>query len=135
MTEQPTGDGYAAGIADLEAEHALQYKLLSEAERLLAVGDVGAAREVADQLYNYSEVHFGSEEVLMRLHSYPGYQAHLREHGELLTALHQLVAEIYVKRSVVGADAIRRWLTVHIHHSDQEFLEYVRSAVMSPQAP
>lgn len=134
MTEQPARDGYAAGIADLEAEHALQYKLLSEAERLLALGDVGAAVEAADQLYNYSEVHFGSEQVLMRLHSYPGYQAHLREHGELLTALKHLVAEIHAEGSVVGAGAIRRWLTIHIHNSDRDFLEFVRAAVTSSQA-
>lgn len=120
-------------MADLEAEHALQYKLLSEAERLLAAGDSGAAAEAADQLYNYSEVHFGSEQVLMRLHSYPGYQAHLREHGELLTALKHLVSEIH-EGSVVGAGAIRRWLTIHIHNSDREFVEFVRAAVPSSQA-
>ena len=59
------------GTEDLDAEHALQYKLLSEVERLLAEENEAAARDVIRRLYDYSEAHFASEQVLMRLHSYP----------------------------------------------------------------
>jgi len=34
------------GGSDVEAEHALQYKLLSEAERLLTGGNIDAARQI-----------------------------------------------------------------------------------------
>lgn len=117
------------GIADLESEHAMQYKLLSEVERLLGEGDAAAAREVAWQLYDYSQVHFGSEEVLMRLHAYPGYQAHLREHGELLNGFRQLLAGLGTDPHA-GAGGIRRWLSGHVHHADQEFEDYARSTAI-----
>ena len=125
---QVAAEQYATGFADVEAEHALQYKLLSEAERLLQAGDTAAARDVAQQLYDYSDAHFGSEQVLMRLHSYPGYQAHLREHGELLAALRNLMASIDRQTGAQAAGALRRWLTAHIHHSDQVFLEFLQRA-------
>ena len=115
------------GIADLEAEHALQYKLLAEAERLLADGDVESARDVIRQLYEYSEAHFGSEQVLMRLHAYPGYQSHEREHGDLLAALATLMAGIGDGTAATSAGALRRWLTAHIHHADRAFLDHLNA--------
>ena len=115
------------GVSDVEAEHALQYKLLSEAERLLTEGNTDAAREVVQQLHDYSEAHFGSEQVLMRLHSYPGYQSHLREHGDLLTALRQLLAGVGTGPATASAADLRRWLTSHVHHADQAFLDFMQS--------
>jgi hemerythrin len=123
-TETKRGES-PLGLSDVEAEHALQYKLLGAAERLLAAGDAGA-REVVQQLYDYSEAHFGSEQVLMRLHSYPEYQSHEREHGDLLTALRNLLDRIGEEGGASAAGALRRWLTAHIHHADEAFVEYLR---------
>ncbi|HEX9163038.1 MAG TPA: hemerythrin family protein [Thermoanaerobaculia bacterium] len=119
VREEPTG------LEDVNAEHAMQYKLLAEAERLLAAGDGARAREVAQHLYDYTEAHFASEQVLMRLHSYPQYQSHVREHGELLAALHILIDDLTGNAST-AAGALRQWLSTHIHHSDQEFVEFVQ---------
>lgn len=124
----------AVGVADLEAEHALQYKLLSEAERLLESGDGPAAREVIAQLHAYSDAHFASEQVLMRLHSYPGYEAHEREHGELLHALQSLLTILDAEDPSRAAASLRRWLTSHIHHSDQSFVDFV-NATRSAETP
>jgi hemerythrin len=115
----------SVGIADVEAEHALQFKLLGEAERLLESDDRTAAREVIEQLHSYSDAHFASEQVLMRLHSYPGYAAHEREHGELLAALQELLANLDADDLSRAAAFLRRWLTSHIHHADQSFLEFM----------
>ena len=133
MTEPQVATENPIGITDVEAEHALQYKLLAEAERLLTAGDT-AAREVVQQLYNYSDAHFASEQVLMRLHSYPGYQAHEREHGDLLAALGNLLANLAAEESSRTAAALHRWLTAHIHHSDQAFLDFMRSSGLSSGA-
>lgn len=128
MNTQTIAGEAVVGRADVEAEHALQYKLLAEAERLLQTSDFAASREVVQQLYDYSEAHFGSEQVLMRLHSYPGYQAHLREHGDLLAALGNLLANLEYSTGAQSAGALRRWLTAHIHHADQAFLEFMAQA-------
>jgi hemerythrin len=126
MTE-PRSPLSAVGLAELEAEHALQYRLLAEAEGLLGSGDRTAAREVIAQLHSYSDAHFASEQVLMRLHSYPGYNAHELEHGELLQALESLLANLDAEDPSHVTASLRRWLTSHIHHSDQAFVEYMKS--------
>lgn len=117
----------SVGLADLKAEHAMQYNLLAEAERLLAAEETASAHQVLRQLLQYSEAHFGSEEVLMRLHSYPGYHQHLREHGELVAALERLL-EDSTKGASPTPESIRRWLTMHIHHTDQQFLDFMQKA-------
>ena len=114
-----------AGLADIAAEHALQYKLLAEAEQALTTNRIEDARIAVQQLYSYSDAHFGSEQVIMRLHAYPGYHAHLREHGDLLAALVRLVGDIDTTNALPSAAAIRRWLTAHIHHADQAFVDYL----------
>lgn len=116
------------GTEDLDAEHALQYKLLAEVERLLAEENEAAARDVIQRLYDYSEAHFASEQVLMRLHSYPGYLAHEREHGDLLAALQSLLSSVGVESSSTSAGSLRRWLSRHVHHSDQEFVDFLKTS-------
>ena len=115
----------SVGLADVEAEHALQFKLLGEAERLLESGERAAARELIVQLHSYSDAHFASEQVLMRLHSYPGYAAHEREHGELLDALQGLLTNLDADDPARAAGSLRRWLTSHIRHADQSFVEFM----------
>lgn len=129
MTEhEAVADPRAVGASDVESEHALQFRLLEEAERLLAARDVVRAREVIQQLYDYSDAHFASEQVLMRLHSYPGYAAHHREHGDLLVALRNLLAMLDDEGVPPSAGVLRRWLTAHVHHADEAFAHFMRTA-------
>lgn len=125
----PSPSPAPAGIADLEAEHALQYKLLGEAESQLESGDFEAGRETIRKLRFYSEAHFASEQVLMRLHSYPGYEAHEHEHGELLRALDALLVNLDADEPWRVVASLRRWLTGHIHHSDQSFLDFLNAPI------
>ena len=69
----------------------------------------------------------------MRLHSYPGYQNHLREHGDLLKALRQLIAGLDSEHAALGASAIRRWLTAHIQQADREFIEFLKHSPLSAE--
>ncbi len=116
------------GAPAVEAEHALQYKLLGEVERLLAERNLDRALEVLRSLYDYSEAHFASEQVLMRLHSYPGYEAHEREHGEVLAALETMTHGIDEATAASSADALRRWLTSHVQHWDLAFVQHMKVA-------
>ena len=81
------------------------------------------------QLENFTDAHFASEQVLMRLHSYPGYWAHEREHGLLLQEFRRLRDEIASASAgdlPKQADAVRRWLVSHVNSSDQAFVMFLR---------
>ena len=117
------------GIDEVDAEHALQFKLLEGFDLAVEEGDRESALQFLTRLYDFSDAHFGSEQVLMRFHSYPGYAAHEREHGELLAELWKMSELIRHSPSAempVRSVEIRRWLLAHINSSDRAFASYLR---------
>jgi hemerythrin len=114
------------GHEPLDGEHGVQLQLLDALEGALrcAGGPAGAA-ELVDRLLVFSDMHFGSEELLMRLHSYPRYGEHVEEHRGLLEQLREIAARV---RDGEDAHALaldlRRWLGGHIATHDRAFAEH-----------
>lgn len=128
------GEPTVVGVAGVHDEHDVQLRLVDAFVAALASGDRKAAAALLQQLDDLTDVHFASEQVLMRLHSYDGYREHEGEHGELLSQLRVVRDQL---ASAGPADlarqawSIRQWLTAHINSSDRAFLQYLRE---SPRA-
>ncbi|MFN2443618.1 MAG: bacteriohemerythrin [Thermoanaerobaculia bacterium] len=128
----------AVTLEETESEHALQIQLLHSIEQALEASDGLRALNLLAQLEDFSDAHFAAEQILMRYHSYPGYQAHELEHGKLLEELRRIrdrVEEGDGTALVAEARAIRKWLMTHIDTADRAFAEFVRGASTSPAAP
>jgi hemerythrin len=122
----PAPEPLRLGQEPVDGEHGVQLRLLDALEGALRrEGGRAGAAEVVDQLLVFSDMHFGSEELLMRLHAYPRYGEHVEEHRRLLEQLRELEAR--VRR---GDDAralaldLRRWLAGHIATHDRAFAEH-----------
>ena len=76
----------------MEAEHRVQLELLQGLQEALAGGGEDRTESAArlKQLLEYSEAHFLSEQLLMRLHAYPAYEEHVQEHDRLIGTLRTL---------------------------------------------
>lgn len=125
-------------LAETESEHALQIQLLHSIERALESSDRLRALNLLAQLEDFSDAHFAAEQILMRYHSYPGYQAHELEHGKLLEELRRIRDRIEERDGstlVTDARAVRNWLMSHIDTADRAFAEFVRGAARTPAAP
>jgi hemerythrin len=125
------------GIEEIDSEHALQFKLLEGFDDAVSVGDREAALQMLTRLHDFSDAHFGSEQVLMRFHSYPGYAAHEREHGELLEELWrmtELTRSSALDELPIRSREIRRWLLAHINSSDRAFGSFLRREGPGPIA-
>ena len=82
-----------------DTEHDLQLQLIdSLAESIEKGGDFSPAHYVLDQFIEFSDMHFLSEQLVMRLHSYPAYEPHLEEHTRLMKKVRGL------RESVVRGD-------------------------------
>ena len=65
----------------VEAEHDVQMQMLdSLAAAVENRGNFASMKLVLEQFIEFSDLHFLSEQLVMRLHSYPGYEAHMEEH-------------------------------------------------------
>jgi len=127
------------GVADVDVEHQLQVQLL---ESLQAAVASGAPRPVIgallQQLEDATNVHFGSEELLMRLHSWERYGQHTEEHRLLLEELRSLTG-LFEHGSgadlAAGASRLQGWLTSHIRGMDRAFAQYVAKGGLGAKAP
>ncbi len=122
------------GYDGLDREHGLQLHLLETLERAVADGGDPAAQEVIlRQLLDYSDVHFGSEELLMRLHSYPRYGVHVEEHRRLLDQLNDIrTRDLRQGRGLAVVQELRAWLRGHIQGMDRDFAEHVTGDLPPP---
>ena len=117
-----------AGAVD--AEHDVQLQLMEAVEMAVRDGRSGAdVTALLDQLISYTEVHFHSEELMMRLYGFPGYEDHRDEHARLV----EQVREMRAKFEAGDRDGLlqlgrglRAWVDQHMHGRDRGFLTFLR---------
>jgi hemerythrin-like metal-binding protein len=126
-------------LPSIDFEHALQVDLVDALGRSVAEGK---SREVADEilekLLDLTRVHFLAEELMMRMEGYPGYEAHLGEHGELLTELRSLRSALQQGGPLMTRDAaagLRSWLTGHIRTQDRALAAFLASRAGGAAGP
>jgi len=118
------------GEKTIDTEHDLQMQMLdSLAESLERGGDFSPTKYILEQFIEFSDMHFLSEQLVMRLHGYPGYEAHLEQHTLLMKKVRD------IRDSVIRGDKepslqmiheLRDWLLSHIASEDVAFGEFLR---------
>ena len=117
------------GFEGIEAEHQVELALLTTVTAAVTKGRASDEVTTAlDQLVEYTNAHFLSEQLLMRWHSYPGYDAHVLEHDRAIELLRDLqerhrAGEVRLTLDVL-AD-LRGWLVGHIHGQDAALATYL----------
>ncbi len=113
-----------------DREHQVQLDLL---EKLFQAIDSGQnateVNELVSELMSYSEAHFMSEELLMRMKSYDDYEAHLEDHLHMLEALRDIAAQSASGQKTLLAGKARDtlgFITQHIATRDKRLADYVR---------
>lgn len=131
--------GTDTGVAELDVEHQLQVRLVeSLRQAVLARQGRDTVDALLTQLADASNVHFMSEELLMRLHSWERYEQHTEEHRRLLEdldALRALFAKGVDAELAAGVERVQAWLVSHIRGMDRAFAEYVARGGLGAPAP
>ncbi len=128
MTPTSWDAGILTGFDSVDAEHRLQVSLVDALEELVRRGDDPAltARTLA-QLADFTDAHFRSEELVMRLYGYPGEAGHRAEHERLTAELAGLRAGAgRADETLRLVGRLRGWLLDHIRSMDQEFARWCR---------
>jgi hemerythrin len=115
------------GVGTVDGEHQLQARLVAVLrEAVNARRDRAVIGEILRRVEDTSNVHFGSEELLMRLHAYDHYGLHVEEHRKLLEQLAELRAQFDADPSAdlgPAVGAVEEWLRAHIQGMDRRFIE------------
>ena len=117
------------GESTIDAEHDLQMQLLDSLSQSVAKGgDFSPTHHILEQFIEFSDMHFVSEQLIMRLHSYPAYEAHLEEHTRLMKKVREIRDSIVRGENVSSLQLIlelRDWLLNHISTEDAAFGDFL----------
>lgn len=118
------------GENTIDAEHDLQMQLLDALSKALEKGgDFSPVKHILDQFIEFSDMHFLSEQLVMRLHSYPGYEPHLEEHTRLMKKVREIRENVFRgdrAPSLQLVHELREWLLNHIATEDAAFGEFLK---------
>ena len=118
------------GEQSIDTEHDLQMQLLDSLSRTLEKSaDFSSVRHVLEQFIEFSDMHFLSEQLVMRLHSYPAYEPHLVEHTRLMKKVREIREKVVrgeMLPSLQLVHELREWLLTHIATEDVAFGEYLK---------
>ena len=113
----------------IDNEHRIQTGLLNALYD--AVSDkktIAEINEILDQLTSYSELHFMSEELLMRLYAYPDYEDHVSDHEAITAYLKGIANRVAAGQGGMAletAGEMREFLISHINTRDEAFAEFL----------
>ncbi len=123
------GGSEALGQDALDVEHQGQMLLLLTLEKeVCGTADETRLAVLLDRLIEFSNIHFMSEQVLMREHAYPGLPAHEAEHDQLMDQMRDFQKDIETGQRIVsaaGLSTLRDWVVRHIRISDRAFASYL----------
>lgn len=131
-------DSYSVGVDLIDNDHKLLVSLINQ------LGDAtegGQGRDVVGSVLNvlieYTEGHFGREELLMEKGGYPDLAAHREHHRALTTTVREMVAQYRdgtaqaLDRDIL--DFLQSWLTGHILGVDMEYRPFVKDVTLTPE--
>ena len=86
-----TEGSFEGGQATLDNEHLVQVGLADAVlDAAQGAHTGGELAEVLTRFIDYSELHFLSEQLLMRLHAYPDHDEHVADHEALIERMRAL---------------------------------------------
>lgn len=112
-----------------DGEHQIQLEMLSALCRAVRANtpatEVG---EILQQLVAYSEAHFMSEELLMRLNSYDDYEDHVSDHMRMMDELGEMASANASGDSACvadQADSALKFIGQHIATRDKRLADFL----------
>lgn len=118
-----------AATAEVDFEHGIQISLLHQFSEAVASGvDKKTTSGLLNHLLNFSREHFSSEELLMRLHAYPGRENHAKEHVKIVEDISGAIRYLEMgesEQAAYKAVQVEDILLQHIGGSDRSFAYFL----------
>ena len=121
----------SVGFESIDTDHQVLIGLINELDDAVKVGEPReTVSRVLQALLDYTDYHFGREEVLMKACRYPDMDAHIRTHDTLRAQVADIRSRYLRSPESIHAREVlaflKNWLTAHILGRDklyQPFME------------
>lgn len=127
----------SVGIEEIDSHHRILVDLLNQVhEAIQQRRGAEVAKEIIQQLAEYTRVHFAVEESLMRILHYPDYERHKADHDRLVEHLADLQEKLYTGKGPISielAQFLKAWLTKHILEVDKRYVPHFLAQGIHPE--
>jgi methyl-accepting chemotaxis protein/hemerythrin len=121
----------SVGVGKIDKEHQGLFDLMNRLhDGMLAGRGNETLRPVLAELGQYTKVHFGNEETLLRSHGYSRLAEHLKLHEVFRSKVGDLETQVKagtVALSVSTLEFLRDWLSKHILGTDMQYKDFLAS--------
>ncbi|HTP64683.1 MAG TPA: bacteriohemerythrin [Geobacteraceae bacterium] len=128
-------DTYSVKIRKFDDQHKKLIDLINQLHDSMLVGKgKDVMGEVLNSLVDYTKTHFTAEETLMRLHNYPDYESHKKEHSMLVMQVLDIQKQLKEGKSPITQAVmffLREWLQKHIQGNDKKYGPYLNEKGIS----
>ena len=125
---------YEVGIAEIDVQHRRLVGFINElSDAMMVKQGHRAVPHVLEELIDYIQLHFTSEEGLMQEMNYPALDEHCQEHLEMTKQILEFKARYSRDHDLSPSELLAflcEWLKDHILASDKELGKYLRSTEM-----
>ncbi len=116
---------YSVKIKKFDDQHRKLIDLINQLHDAMLVGkgkDVMGS--VLNSLVDYTKTHFAAEETLMKLHGYPDYEQHKKEHNVLVMQVLDVQRQLREGKTPITQAImffLKEWLQQHIQGNDKKY--------------
>jgi len=127
-------DSYSVGVVLIDNQHKRLINIINELSDAMGAGKgKDVLGKVLQELIQYVNTHFKTEEDYMVKYSYPEYEAHRYEHEKLTDEVKRFYEDFNAGRALLTIQImnfLRNWLMDHIVVKDKKFGKFLNEKGM-----
>ena len=133
MSLEPWSEKYSVGLKLIDEQHKELINITLElSEGKKQNYDKIHLEEILDRLLAYVNLHFTTEEELLRIYEYPGYEEHKKSHHRFSSKVATLDKEFHSgDLELMGSVVLflENWVKNHIQGDDKAWSEFITSKI------
>jgi hemerythrin len=128
-------NSYSVKIKEFDEQHKKLVDMINHLHDSMKQGKGSdALGPILKSLAAYTQTHFASEERLMKQHGYPDYEAHKKEHNQLVMQVVEVQKQMASGKAPLSQEVmnfLRNWLINHIQGLDAKYGPFLNAKGVS----
>lgn len=124
-------DDLSVMVAEVDEQHKKCVDMVNELyDSMRSSSSDETLLKIVDDMRNYTEFHFTTEEKLMEQYGFNGLQEHKQEHEEFIAKVGQVEGDCQSGKGSLDMEVLNflsNWLVTHINDTDKKMGEFLAS--------
>lgn len=126
-------NSYSVGIEEIDNQHKHLISLINTLQKFILQGEArDKVGEIINEMIEYSNYHFKTEEELFRKFSYPQAEAHVLSHHYFSSKVLSFKEDYQSSKGGLSMDVmhfLRNWLIQHISGEDKAYASFFQNVM------